>query len=72
MSACDLTSTKVSYQEDLFVSDELLKNIVRLQVTMYDVIFVNEEEWDADHRENSKNLFLWNHFCFCVAVDNIL
>ena len=39
---------------------------------MHDIIFVNEKEWDANHCENSKNVFFWNKFRFWVTLDNIL
>jgi hypothetical protein len=39
---------------------------------MHDIIFVNEVEWNADHCENSKNVFFWNKFRFWVTLDNIL
>jgi hypothetical protein len=39
---------------------------------MHDVFFVNEVKWDADHCENSKNIFFWNKFCFGVRLDDAL
>jgi hypothetical protein len=38
---------------------------------MHDIIFVNKEEWDADHCENSKNLFFWDKLTLFLTVDNI-
>ena len=67
-----MRSAEVSNQEDLFVSDKLLEDIVWLEVTMYDFIFVNEVEWDANHCENSENIFFWDKLCFCITLDNVL
>jgi hypothetical protein len=49
-----------------------VKYIVRLEVTMNDIVSVNKEEWDADHCKNSKNIFFGNKLSVCIAVDNIL
>ena len=38
---------------------------------MHNTIFVNIIEWDADHCENSENLFFWNQLLFLVSLDNI-
>ncbi len=39
---------------------------------MHDIVFVNKEEWDAYHCENSKNIFFGYKLSVCIAVDNIL
>jgi hypothetical protein len=33
---------------------------------------VNEVEWDANHCENSENIFFWDKLCFCITLDNVL
>ncbi len=39
---------------------------------MDDFIFVNEVKRDANHCENSKNIFFWEMLCFSLTLDNIL
>ena len=39
---------------------------------MDNIIFVYKEEWDADHCENSKNIFFGYKLVFFKLVDNIL
>jgi hypothetical protein len=38
---------------------------------MHNIIFVNVIEWDADHCENSKNVFFWNQLLFSVTLENV-
>jgi hypothetical protein len=39
---------------------------------MNNIIFVNIIEWNADHSENSKNVFFWNKLLLLVALDYFL
>ena len=39
---------------------------------MHNIISVNIIEWNADHCENSKNVFFWNKLLFLVALDYFL
>ena len=39
---------------------------------MDDFIFVNEVKRNANHRENSKNVFFWDILSFCITLYNVL
>ena len=71
LSVWFLRRPKICYQKYFFVSNELLENIVRLEVTVHNVSFVNIMQRDAYHCENS-NYVIFLKKKFLVTLNNIL
>ncbi len=65
-----LRRPKICYQKYFFVSNELLEDIVRLEVTVHNVAFVNIMQRDAYHCENSNYVIFLKKFL--VTLNNIL
>ena len=61
---------EISYYEDFLVSNGLLENIIGLDITMYDLLLVNEIQRDADHCKNSKYAVFWQK-SFFIVFDNV-
>ncbi len=62
-----MTDTKISNYELFLGANKLLKNIIWLNITMNYFLWVNMVNTNADHCENSENLFFWNKLFF---IDN--
>jgi hypothetical protein len=54
-----LRTTKISYQENLFIAYMLIKNIIWLKIMMHYTLRVNVIEWDANHGKNPNNILFW-------------